>query len=110
TEERRVCASVRPACLRPRFEVGSLDPQDRGLNRIHSEIAADDLMKVLRLHSVSAQQPCACGQRRIVRRDEAGITKGTEILAREERKAAEGTDGADMATSIRRADRLRGIF
>ena len=86
------------------------DPQHRGLQSVHPEISADEVMIVLRLHSVRAQETRARGQALVIGRDQTGVAKCAEILAREKREAAVRPDAADRAGLIGRAYSLRGIF
>ena len=58
---------------------------------------------VLRLHAVVAQSRARAGQRRVVGRDQAGVAEGAEVLAREEREAAERADAADRPRPCRSA-------
>src|SRR5206468_4039668 len=109
-KERSVPRGVGAPTLGPPPQMRRLDPQHRRLQSVHSEIRADDVMVVLGLHAVRPQQPRLRGELIVVRRQESGIAEGAKVLAGEEGKAAERADAADGTRSIRRANRLRGIF
>ena len=79
-----VAIGVRTPRIGPLGEVRRLDAQNRGLERVHPEIAADEVVVVLRLHSVIAQKTHATCEIGIVRGDQTGIAERAEILAREE--------------------------
>ena len=70
-------------------EVRQLHAQHRGLQRVEAEVGADQVMVVLRLHAVIANQPQLVRQRRVGRGDEAAVAERAEVLAREEREAAD---------------------
>ena len=88
-----------------------LHVEHRGLDLVEPEIAADELVVVLRLHAVHAQLHELRGQRFVVGDAGAGITEGAEVLGGEERQAADVADGAGApALRVFGADGLRGIF
>ena len=67
-----------------------LDSKHRRLKRVQSEVAADPLVKILRLRAVVAEQTDLVRKRRIVGRHQPGIAERAEVLARKEREAADG--------------------
>ena len=73
-----------------------LDAQHGRLQCVHPEIAPDDVVVVLRLHPVRPQEADAARERVVVRRDEARVAKRAQVLAREEREAAEHPDAANL--------------
>src|SRR5439155_19122549 len=109
-KELAVPRRVRAAARGPPREVRRLHAKDGGLQRVHPEVRADEMVVVLRIHSVRAQQARAPREAIVVGRDEAGVAEGAEILAREKGEAAERADAAGRTRSVRRADRLRGIL
>ena len=88
----------------------SLHPQHLPLDFVHAKVAADELVVILRLHSVRPEQTCPLRQAGIVGRQQARIAEGAQILAREEREAAEGSKSADGTRLVRGADGLGGIL
>ena len=62
-EQRPIARGVGAAAFGPAVEMRRLDAEDRGLQRVHAEIAADQVVVVLRLHPVRPQQPRALRQR-----------------------------------------------
>ena len=95
----------------PAVQVFELDAQHRRLQFIDAKVAADERVKILRLAAVHAQHAHAFGEIGIVGRAQSGVAERAEILAREERKAADVADRSDpRAVSVLRADRLRGIL
>ena len=87
-----------------------LHPEHRRLERVHPEVAADQVMVVARLHAVRAQQARPFRQGIVVGREQAGVAKRAKILAREKREAAECAQAADRPGVAGRADCLRGVL
>src|SRR4029077_8252860 len=88
-EERPVAGGVRAAALGPGLQMRRLHAQHRRLDGVHAEIGADEVMVVLRLPPVRAEQARPASQRVVVGRDETRVAEGAEILARKEREATE---------------------
>ena len=91
-------------------QVRQLHAQHRRLQRIEPEVAADLVVVVLRLGAMVAKAADPGRQPLVVGRDEPGIAKRTEILARKERKAAERAHRSGMSALVGGADRLSGIL
>ena len=87
-----------------------LDPEHRCLNRVEPEVAADALVKVARLGAVVPEQANLVRELLVVRRDEPAIAEPAEVLAGEEREAADMADRARLASFVGGANRLAGIF
>ena len=65
-----------------------LGAEDRGLQRVQSEIAAHQGVRVFRLRAVAAELAYALGQVGIVGRHHAAVAVAAQILRREEAEAA----------------------
>src|SRR5438552_15290796 len=87
-----VNAGVVPARLSPGIEVLQLDAKHSRLNLIEAEIAAKQLVVILRPEAMTAQQPDFIGKFRIVRGDHAAVAEPAEIFGRVKADAAEIAD------------------
>src|ERR1700704_4554400 len=65
-EQGAIACRILPAGIGPGCQMRRLDPQDRRLKRFHPEVAADDGVVILRLHTVLAHRPDAPGKLVIV--------------------------------------------
>ena len=74
------------------------------------EIAADELVMILRLHAVHAQDVRALEKRRVLRHQRARIAERAEILRREKTGHAEIAERAHRPAAIVRAERLRRVL
>ena len=83
---------------------------DRGLEGVEAEIAADDLVVVLGPRAVRPQAHQLVGALRVVGDDHAAVAGRAEVLGREEGEAAVMADRAGAAAFVLRADRLGGVF
>jgi hypothetical protein len=86
------------------------DAKHGGLQCIHSEVPANELVVVLGFHSVCPQHTCSLGQCGIIGCQESSVAKRSEVLARIEGEAADGTNSAHRSRLVRRADRLGSVF
>src|SRR5438093_4401121 len=57
-EKALVSTGVGPARFRPGVEMTCLDAKNRSLHGVHSEIATDQRVNVLRIHPVVSKQAC----------------------------------------------------
>ena len=94
----------------PCVEIRQLDVEDRGLQRVDAEVAADVLMKILRPHAVHAEVDQLLREGVVIGRHRAGIAEGAEVLRREKREAADRAEGSGALAVELRADRLRRVF
>src|SRR6186997_2381568 len=86
-ERARVLARVTTARFDRRLEAPQLHAQERSLELVDAEVAADLAVEVLRRRAVYAEPPHAIGERVVVRRDEPGIADRAEVLGGKEREA-----------------------
>src|SRR5262249_33590280 len=100
SEQPRISLSVHPPRFRPRGKVWRFHAKNGGLDGVHPEIGANDLVEVLRLHPMISEERGFMSQRWIVRRHQPGIAEGAEILARKEGKAADGADATSRTTFV----------
>src|SRR5690606_9260801 len=106
-----VAPRVPLALLGPSVEIPELNAQDRGLQSVEPEIAADHGVVVLRLAAVNAQHPQLLGELGVVGDAHPPVAERAEVLAREERKAADIAEAAGAPpVRERRADRLRRVL
>ena len=56
-EQRAIARGVGAAAVAPAGELRQLDAQHRRLHRVDAEVGADQVVVVLRLHAVRADQP-----------------------------------------------------
>ena len=87
-----------------------LDAEDRGLQRVQSEVAAHQGVGVFRLRAVAAELAYALGQVGVVGRHHAAVAVAAQVLRREEAEAAHISQRARPTAFVFGADRLRGIF
>ena len=87
-----------------------LDAEDRRLQRVETEVAANLVMVVFGLGPVVAQTPHARGESIVIRGDQTRVAECAEILAGKEREATEQPERACLAASIRGADGLCRIL
>ena len=67
----------------PAGQMRRLHAENRRLQGIHPEIRTDHLMVVPRLHAMRPQQPRLLREPLVVRRQQARVAEGAEILAGE---------------------------
>ena len=97
--------------MRPLFQMGKLDPEDRGLKRIQAKITANSLMIVFSFGSMNSKNPQLLQKFRASSCDSSSIAKSSEVLGREEREAPHGSDATGpVSTTVLRSDALRGIL
>src|SRR5215467_6449967 len=84
-----VDTGIRPPALRPAIEILQLHAKHGGLNRVQSEVSAENLIVVLGLESMIAQEAQSIGKFGAVRRHHTGITEPAKVLRREEAEAGE---------------------
>ena len=87
-----------------------LGAQERGLQGVEAEIAADERMMIFRLHAVHAKDGRAFGEIGVVRAEQAGVAKRAEIFGGVKTKRAAGAERAGLAAMIFCAEGLRGVF
>ena len=99
------------ARLAPGIEMRKLHVEHRGLDFVETKVSADELVVVLRLHTVHAQLHELRRELGVVGHAHAGIAERAQVLGGEERQAADVADGArPPAEPIFRTNRLRGVF
>src|SRR5690606_2096038 len=103
------------AARRDRVEFRQAQAEEGGLDRVHAEVAADELVVVLRPPPVDPQAVEARDERVVVAGQESGITKATEVLRRIEGDATDRAHrrrdaGPPAAEIAARADRLRRVL
>ena len=96
--------------LRPAIEVLELDAQDGGVDRVESEIAADDLVVIFRMRAVPAQEADLVGQGAVLSDHGPAVAEAAEVLRREKRIAADRPHRSGPASSVFRANRLGGVL
>ena len=94
--------------------MGELDAQDRRLEGVQAEIAADHVMMVALPHPVVAQGPDFIGHGLIAADDHAAVAESPKILGREEGVETAFPHGAAFPrprpAGILRAERLRRVL
>jgi hypothetical protein len=106
-----VAIGAGPARGGPRRQVRQLGAEDRGLQRVEPEVAADRDVVVLGPRAVVAQERDPIGQRGIVGEHRAAVAAGAEVLGREERQRRRDAahrrraDGLGRVLDDRHADR-----
>ena len=91
-------------------KVRELGAEEGGLERIHAEVGAEQLVMVLGLHAMDTEDASALGERVIGGGDEAGVAEAAEVLGREEASGAEIAEGHGGAALPARAHGLGSIF
>src|SRR5690606_17462797 len=79
---------------------GQLHVQQRRLQGVDAEVAADQLVEIFRLHAVHTQDARLLGKLVIIGGEQAGITKAAEVLAREKAEAAKVPKAADTLALV----------
>ena len=90
-EECRVLLPLRG----PAEHLGELDAADGGVQVSHAGVEADDLVLVLLLHALVAQQPELVLDAGVRRRDHAALAGG-HVLRRVQAEHGEGAEAADL--------------
>src|SRR5689334_2153124 len=90
-----------PAC-----EIGQLHTQNGRLERVQSTVAANNLIVVLLVAPVHAQQAQSLCKCTIVRSDDSTVSGAAKILGREEAETSAVTDRSDGTAAILGANRL----
>jgi hypothetical protein len=90
--------------------VPALYPQDAGLERVEPEVAADEVVVVLRVHAVSPEERHRAREAGVVGGHEPAVPEGAEVLAGEERKAPDVSDRAHRAVVMAGADGLGRVL
>lgn len=80
-EERPIPAGIALPRDAPRGQVRQLHAEDRRLQRVEPEVAADQVVVILRLHPVVAQEPQPARQRLVSAGHQAAIPERAEVLA-----------------------------
>ena len=75
--------------------MAELDPQDRGLQRIKTAVAAHHIVAVLDLLPVVGNHSNLLGKRRISGKQCPTVAHAAQILRREEARATDGPEGAE---------------
>src|SRR5581483_3955187 len=103
---RDVLAARRRVALEPR----QLDAEERRLERVDPEVAAHELVEVLRLRAVRAQDAGPLGEGVVLGREEPRVPEGSEILGREEGIAAKFAERPRGAALVARRERLGRVL
>ena len=84
--------------------------QQRGLQRVEAEVSTHQLVIILRLRTVRAEQARPLGQRVVVGHEQSRVAECAEVFRREETVGAHVPDGPQLPAAIRRAHGLRGVL
>src|SRR5262245_13574249 len=95
---------------RPRIKERQLDPQDRGVNAVETEIAAHQFMNVFGVRAVPAQKANFIGQGTVIGDHGAAVAETAQVLGWEERVTAGRSDRSRSSPLVLGADRLGGVF
>src|SRR6185369_4064959 len=101
---------VGDAPARPAVQMAKLDRHHRRLERIETEVPADQAMVILGSRPVGAQASQPFGAGGVVGDDHAAVAGRRKILGGIERQATVVTDGPDTAPAVLGTDRLRSVL
>lgn len=94
----------------PLIEVFEFDAEDGGLECIEARVDADDLVVVLGLHAVDAEDAKFRSQGVVFGRHQTAVAGASEVFGRKEAEAADRTHGSGAASAVIGADGLGGIL